>query len=84
MRRRWLFVAGLVAVIGLILRARRRSENELPAPDPANELRQKLDEARELETSRTPARTEGLEARRRSVHERARAAAEEMGRPASD
>ena len=61
-----------------------------PAGDPAEELRRKLDETKEREEPVShlaepepleppaPVVSEELEARRREVHERARAAADEM------
>ena len=66
-----------------VLRARRRT----PKPDPASELRRKLDESRsiveerdEFEEAETPVdRAEpGVGARRRSVHEQGRAALDQM------
>jgi hypothetical protein len=79
---------------GYLFLRRRRSHPVAalePAPDPAAELRRKLDEARTLvderddfeaaETTvdRAPAPGE-LEERRRRVHERGRAAVDEMAR----
>jgi flagellar biosynthesis/type III secretory pathway M-ring protein FliF/YscJ len=90
MSKRLLVLVAFAAVLGVILRRRRRAAASLAAPDPAHELRRKLDEARELETPAAtvlddaPDLTEDLEARRRSVHERGRQAAEEMHRSAPD
>ena len=80
MRKRLLLLAGLAGVIGLVWRRRRRPAAALPAPDPADELRRKLDQTRERATPEpdSPGPSDDLEARRRSVHERGRQAVEEM------
>jgi len=91
----WL-VGGLgVAAVVLYRRLRRRPPLE-PAPDAhAEELRRKLDEARaivsereEFESAETPvdraATVEGLDERRRQLHERGRAALEEMREPSAE
>jgi hypothetical protein len=57
---------------------RRRRSPEAPAADPAGELRRKLDETREPPAWDAPEPADDLDARRRSVHERARQAADEM------
>jgi hypothetical protein len=88
MKRRIALIAGGVAVAGSavyrVVRGRRRAQSA----DPADELRRKLDESRaiveereEFESAETPVdRAEpGVDARRRDVHERGRAAIEEMG-----
>jgi hypothetical protein len=93
MRARFGWLAGAVGVVGALLYRRRRAA-PAPAEDPrAAELRRKLDESRTLveerdefesaETTVDAAEEGGLEARRRTVHERGRATAEEMrDRPA--
>jgi hypothetical protein len=78
MEKRLLFLLALAALAGVLLRRRRRPEGALSASDPAEELRRKLDESRELEAPGAPEPADDLDARRRSVHERARQAAEEM------
>ncbi len=72
----WLVVG---AVAGFLL-ARRRSGRERE-PDPAQELRRKLDEARERETPPAP---DGVEARRAEVHERGRSVLDDMRRSGSE
>jgi hypothetical protein len=82
-----------------LLFLRRRRSRPLPAlepaPDPASELRRKLDESRALvderddfesaETTVDRASAPGeLEERRRRVHERGRAAVDEMSRAAAE
>jgi hypothetical protein len=76
MGKRLLFLLGLAALVGVLLRRRRRPEG--PAGDPAGELRRKLDETREPPASDAAEPADDLDARRRSVHERARQAADEM------
>jgi hypothetical protein len=91
MRRGLAWLAGAVGVAGAAsYRAfRRRAAVAEPAEDPrAAELRQKLDESRELvqereefeaaETTVDEADPAEVEARRRAVHERGQAAAEQM------
>ncbi len=100
MRKRLLIaLAGLVALGGWLARRRRREpEYALQAPeaDPAEELRRRLDAARagaapdESETGApTPeappeAAPADLDERRRSVHERGRAAIDDMRGSTSD
>ena len=81
MWRRLFVLAALAALAAYFFR--RRVPVALPAPavDPADELRRKLDETRAAE----PVDPDGgdspvadLDARRREVHERARAAVDEM------
>lgn len=66
-----------------------------PAADPAGELRRKLDETKEREEPAShlvepepapaaPVVSEELDARRREIHERARAAADEMRDTSAD
>jgi hypothetical protein len=83
--------AWLAGAAGAAIAAYRRLRRPAPAPaeDPrAAELRQKLDESRtladerdEFESGETPvdqAEPAGVEDRRRAVHERGRAAADQM------
>jgi len=88
MRRRLLWLAAPVGLAaGAATRLRRRSRTEDTSPDPrAEELKQRLDESRalvsereEFESGETPIDT--VEDRRRSVHEQARGAIDEMRPP---
>ena len=83
------FLAWTSAAIGaawLLRRLRRRHTPPAPAEDPAEELRRKLAETRPEETPgeaeaqpEPPAAAEApLDERRRAVHERARAAIDDM------
>lgn len=88
MWRRLLLLTGLAAFVAFFLRRRRPSppaEVGLEA-DPAEELRRRLDEAREREdaTAEAPDAVAELDERRRDVHARARAAADEMRDSGSD
>jgi hypothetical protein len=86
----WMAGAGLAGVMAARTLLKRRRPAPAAAPDPrAVELREKLAEARdiaderdEFEAAETPVdKAEppaDVEARRRDVHERGRAAAEEM------
>jgi hypothetical protein len=83
-RTAWL---GAIGVAGAaIVRTLRRKPAPLPAPDPrAEELRQKLDESRavvdereEFESAETPVDEAEVDDRRKAVHDRGRAAAEQM------
>jgi hypothetical protein len=83
-RTAWL---GAIGVAGAaVVRALRRKPAPLPAPDPrAEELRQKLEESRtvvdereEFESAETPVDQAEVDDRRREVHERGRAAADQM------
>jgi hypothetical protein len=83
-RTAWL---GAIGVAGAaIVRALRRKQVSVPAPDPrAEELRQKLEESRavvgereEFESAETPVDEADADDRRRAIHERGRAAAEQM------
>jgi hypothetical protein len=78
MWRRLLVLTGLAAFVAYVLR-RRSAVTPVPEPDvdPAEELRRKLDEARGREPEQAEL-TDDLDARRREVHDRARASAEEM------
>jgi hypothetical protein len=79
------FLAGVGFAMGLawLFRWRRKpAAAQTPAADPAEELKRKLAESRTAEPEPEPARDEEptapLEARRRAVHDRARAAIDEM------
>lgn len=79
MWRRLLVVTGLAALVAYFLRRR----SPAPAPieaDPAEELRRKLDEARGRtdDAATEPEPATDLDDRRQEVHDRARAAADEM------
>lgn len=80
MWRRLLLITGLAALVGFFLRRRVAIESGLEGDvDPAEELRRKLDEARSRgEAPREPELSDDLDARRRAVHERARASADDM------
>ena len=82
-------LAWLAALLGLAAFARRLRRRRGEEPDPAEELRRKLDESRsivsereEFEEAETPvdqAETPaGIDERRRQVHEQGRAAVDEM------
>ena len=90
MRRRKLLIGGGIAVAGgaLYRKLRRKGRNE--EPDPALELRRKLDESRavvqerdEFEAAEIPVdqAEPGIDERRRDVHRRAQASIEEMNEP---
>ena len=55
-------------------------------PDPAEELRRKLDETKghDEDAAPAPATVEELDAKRQEVHDRAQAAADEMRRSSTD
>jgi hypothetical protein len=89
MRARIAWLAGAVGVAGAAYRALRRKQAPAAEEDPrAEELRRKLDESRpiveereEFEAAETPvdqAEPPEVEDRRKTVHERGRAAADEM------
>ena len=87
MRRRKLLIGGGIAVAGGAVYRRLRRRKPAPEPDPAQELRQKLDESRatvqerdEFESGEVPVdqAEPGIDQRRRDVHERAQASIEEM------
>ena len=87
MWRRLLVMTGLAALIAYAFTRRRTPVASEPAVDPAEELRRKLDETRakaEPETESMPALSDDLDERRRQVHERARAARDEMRGPSPD
>jgi hypothetical protein len=83
-RTAWLGALGVAGAA--VARALRRKPLPAPAPDPrAEELRQKLDESRavvdereEFESAETPVDEAEVDDRRKAVHERGRAAAEQM------
>ena len=89
MRRLLALLGGIALVRAWLGRRRRRALPEAPAaPDPrAEELRRRLDESRELAgeqeefaAGETPVDAEDADVRRREVHERGRAAIDEMRR----
>jgi hypothetical protein len=83
-RTAWLGALGVAGAA--VVRALRRKPLPAPVADPrAEELRQKLDESRavvdereEFESAETPVDQAEVDDRRRAVHERGRAAAEQM------
>jgi hypothetical protein len=90
MRRRKLLIGGSLAVAGGALYRKMRRKMRAPEPDPATELRRKLDESRALTEERdefeagevTVDQAEpGIDERRRDVHDRAQASIEEMQGP---
>jgi len=84
MLKRLLLITGLAAVIGYFLQ--RRLVPAVGAEtgiDPAEKLRRKLDEARSRDEPE-PELSDDLDARRREVHERARASTDEMRGSSSD
>ena len=84
MLKRLLLITGLAALIGYFLRRRLvPAAGVEPDVDPAEELRRKLDEARGRDEPE-PELPDDLDARRREVHERARASADEMRGSASE
>ena len=76
MWRRLLVLTGLAALAAYFLRRRRPSAG-LTEADPAEALRRKLDETRGRSDDTTEPAAD-LDERRQDVHDRARAAAEEM------
>ena len=78
MLKRLLLITGLAAVIGYFLQRRLvPAVGAETGVDPAEELRRKLDEARGRDEPE-PELSDDLDARRREVHERARASTDEM------
>jgi hypothetical protein len=82
-----------MAVAGGAIYRKVRRKKRAPEPDPAAELRQKLDESRaiaqerdEFESAEVPVdqAEPGVDERRREVHERARASLEEMQDPKTE
>ena len=90
MRRRLFWLLALGGLVWLYLRrGARRPEPVVtvppaPAADPAEELRRKLGETKEQVEAPAPPEPDEIDAMRESVHERARAAADEMRRSSSD
>lgn len=83
--RRLLLITGLAALVGYFLRRRLTVDARLDgAIDPAEALRRKLDEARSRDETVDPELADDLDARRREVHDRARASADEMRGSTSD
>ena len=77
-------LTGLAALVAYVLRRRPAAEPAVHGDaDPAEELRRKLDETRSRPEADADL-TEDLDERRRDVHERARAAADEMRGSSSD
>jgi hypothetical protein len=79
-------LAALAVLGGILWWRNRHPPRALPQPDPADELRAKLAEAREVAEDRVEARPAEpaaagageVDARRQDVHERARAAMEDL------
>jgi hypothetical protein len=85
------WLAGLAGIAALLRRHRRQAPpapaNVEPQPDPAEELRRKLDEARKPAPAATSAEeesAESLDERRARIHERAQDAISLMRSPDSD
>jgi hypothetical protein len=86
MRARTAWLGALGVAGAAVVRALRRKPAPVRAPDPrAEELRQKLEESRavvdereEFESAETPVDQAQVDDRRRAVHDRGRAAAEQM------
>ena len=87
MNGRKLLIGGGIAVAGGALYRKLRRKGAPHKPDPALELRQKLDESRavveerdEFEAAETPVdqAEPGIDERRRDVHRRAQASIDEM------
>ena len=79
--RRFLTGLGLAAAAAVVLGRFRRRKQAPPAADPAEELKQKLAETRTDEAPPEPEPEEQeapLDERRRGVHDRARAAIDDM------
>jgi hypothetical protein len=87
MRRRKLWITGGIVLAGGAAYRKIRRKTRDPEPDPAEELRRKIDESRalveerdEFESAEVPVdqAEPGIDERRREVHERAQASIEEM------
>lgn len=88
MRRSLAWLAGALGLAGAYKTLKRHPEPVVEAPDPrADELRRRIEEAKPLveeheqeafEAGEQPVDEADPEAKRRTLHERARAAAEEM------
>jgi len=88
MWRRLLIATGLAAVAAYFLR-RRQARSPVVETDPAEELRRKLDEVKAGDGAEDRAKADeapvaDLDARRRDVHERARATVDEMESSSSE
>jgi len=90
MRRRKLLIGGGIAVAGGALYRKLRRKKPSAEPDPASELRQKLDESRAITQERDEFEAgevavdqaePGVAERRRDVHDQAKASIEEMQEP---
>jgi len=83
-RSRLAWLIGLAGLLAL-LRRRRSHPVAVPASDPADELRRRLDETREdpPPAPEPPAPPAGVDDRRRQVHDAGRAAVDEMRGPAT-
>ena len=84
MKRLTAWLAGFAGGATVYRLFRRRPPVAAPAADPAEELKAKLAEARATEGAEEAPAEAGVDARRRSVHDRARAAIDEMQGPDSD
>jgi hypothetical protein len=81
MRRFFAWLGCLLGAAWIFRWFRRAPSPEPAAADPAEELRRKLEASREDEPAQPPAEEtpeEGLDERRRAVHDRARAAIDAM------
>ena len=83
MWRRFLVLMGIAAIAAWFVRRGRDSAEHTVGPDPSEELRRRLEEARRREGGAEVPSAEAVEppdldARRRDVHDRARAAVDEM------
>ena len=78
--RRLLLITGLAALVAYLLRRRPHVESRVEGyVDPAEELRRKLDEARSRDGDPPEHElSDDLDARRREVHDRARASTDQM------
>jgi hypothetical protein len=90
MRPRKLLIGGSIAVAGGALYRKLRRKRHDSDPDPADELRRKLDESQavvqereEFEAAEVPVdqAEPGVDERRRQVHERAQTSIDEMREP---
>jgi hypothetical protein len=92
MRARTAWLAGAAGAAVAVYRRVRRQEPAAPTDPRAEELRQRLEESRavveeqheEAAAPETPVDEADVDERRQAVHERARAAAEEMRGSGSD
>jgi hypothetical protein len=84
MKRLTAWLAGFAGGAAVYRLFRRHPPASTPAADPAEELKAKLAAARETAGPEEVPAEAGVEARRRSVHDRARAAIDEMQGPEAD